>query len=709
MAARKTLTQVPASLHDAFNEYARHNVSYGDDTPEDPRVQRELMSHFEVAPHDNSVVEHNRMATNLRVFELRLWAKINQLFDNLTWSERGPCETDEDFQKSPRTLMKLFQELLVHPSERVVFDQYDGDDLNNVEALVIDPQFITDTLLRNLGLNEFTGEGWKEANGKSRISRVDRMELKAHAVERVREMLSHLEPVGLPPELDSPGGRQLRYLRLFRITGGVNEGSVLGTVNIDNDYVPTRSGDVSLYEPTKILFKTDIHAAERRLMHIEAGYKEEAKKLKFIQTALKSIRSNLRTLMKSGNRGFLFELRRFLPKIVESLEFVRDTDKEALKRELAECLNVTEYDEVYARLGHGVGLVGRRFDSIHKISRYLAHDRQVVRELIAEEEIPMMGSPAEQQPDYTGEIRGFLPRVEKVLEGVSEPADRDVAIRHLNDLAEEASALRFEPYRSFGIKFSDQVARTLALMTTPLDDRDGVPDDQVSREFLKVYLIAKMARSYKELIDLYFDASVNGEIVDPLVLKSRLAQTKIQLLKREGLALAEDIDIPEYDLAYRELFALCDQIHGLLSELDERDGVIPYPFKSVDESEASSPEVDDSPREERSHRSRRSRVPRLDELLNGFKDRLRRKRRNVRERLSGWVDKVRDRVKEVILGTSPVDPESEDFSSTPSPSNSAPTDEDRHRVFSQVKTLIGDFSFVELVNGLDKIDEAVVA
>ena len=72
-------------------------------------------------------------------------------------------------------------------------------------------------------------------------------------------MLSHLEAIRRPGQKET-ADEKLNYFRLMRIGEGENKGYVVGTQNIGDH---------------KILFKSDIYSARRRIEHIRKDYDVE--------------------------------------------------------------------------------------------------------------------------------------------------------------------------------------------------------------------------------------------------------------------------------------------------------------------------------------------------------------------------------------------------------------------------------------------------
>lgn len=426
-------------------------------------------------------------------------------------TEQKPEFSREKAETSVRTFLKTAQEILSHPDDRRAFDRGKG----TVEDIVIDPRRITDTLLTNLGLEEYIPEkGTKEP---------EKVNHRAKAIPRIKEMLAHLEPIKLPGQKDD----ELKYFRLMRMSAGDNEGYILGTQVINGK---------------KVLFKTDLYGAGRRVAHIEAGYLQEIDLLHDIDHVIKSALSAMNDWSEVSEED-LAEIRTGMMEAIDNLENVENKDKVALRKQLE--LSFTFRDSrgqynpnvIEARLLKAQRHITARLAAIENISEYLEKDKLKMRGLVTEEVIP---------------VNKFLAEIDKTPKW--KKADMLKEIEKLKGLSDQQ---KYEPYLSFGRKFNAQLEK--AKVALDADDLQSA-----AQEFTKVYLVAKLERAYKELQPIYSKISLHPDTCEPAALKAKLQGIHDRLKARN---FAPTRETEEYTPAFIKFYYLLNSLKKRLSEI----------------------------------------------------------------------------------------------------------------------------------------------
>lgn len=478
------------------------------------------------------ILSDREVRSNMEKFKVRVLAIIEQIMNNERAHEAltvaGPdakaaYASDDDYKRAPRTILKTFQDVLSPTTERFVYEReedevVDGDYSN----IVIDPANITPTLLRNLGLNEFippkrTGM----ANG-------DRMAFMAQAIPSIKEMLKHLQPLDIPHKWHNQSKDD--YFRLMVITEGPNRGYIIGT------QVYT---DPSTKKKRKRLFKTDAHGADRRLNHImEESYKEEIRRIKYIQTTILDVHSRLK---KSADmtEDELANIRQNLTECADSLMYVTDEKKVKMYNDIKTCVSLKigrrvapKFDWVDAKTREEVRpsktievynpgavrakLIGvpskgdERIRNISDISGYLGRDKIVTRNFIAEQQMP---------------FENFYKQVEALhhqfaILDLGKPLSYDARkkiVGNLQDLRAKCnpkgSTIRkmplLEPYLTFGEKMVEHIDKTLEILKSEEDEKMRTA---AATEFTKIYLVAKIQKFYVELMDFHEKFTSPNEI-----------------------------------------------------------------------------------------------------------------------------------------------------------------------------------------------------
>lgn len=503
-----------------------------------PKISRtlreELQAIFfgEERDTDGSPVPFSKrtIMANLDKMTTSLDSRADQIEDILEKSATQPELSRQAAESAVRTFLKTAQEVLSHPDDRQAFARGEG----TAEDIVIDPLQITDTLLTNLGLTKYIPEkGTKEP---------EKVRQRAKSIPDIQKMLAQLEPIKLPGQQDF----DLKYFRLMRMSGGENEGMILGTQVINGQ---------------KVLFKTDLYGAGRRIAHIEAGYLEEIDLLRDITAVIDNAMDHI-DIWSEVTEEDLAEIRSGMIECIDSLEHVENEDKVSLREQLELSFNFRDITGrlnptvIKERLKKAKRHIGARLQSIENISGFLTQDKLKMRGLVREQVAPVdkFMRELEQKPDDT-KAEGPEAEVPKTKDKTPKwkKTEMRAKIKTLKGLSAQQ---KYEPYLSFGRKYNAQLEKA----STALEANNL---DAAAQEFTKVYLVAKLERAYKEIQSVYSKISLQPETTDPVALKAELQGIHDRLKERD---FAPTRETEEYTPAFIEVYHLLNSLKKRLSE-----------------------------------------------------------------------------------------------------------------------------------------------
>jgi len=332
----------------------------------------------------------------------------------------------------------------------------------------------------------------------------------------------------------------------MRMAEGENEGMILGTQVINGQ---------------KVLFKTDLYGAGRRIAHIENGYLEEIDLLRKIDGVVTNALDHLDDWSKISDDD-LSEIRKGMIECVDNLENVENKDKVALREQLQASFTFRDSRGRYnpnvmqARLLKAKRHLGSRLEQIEDISRYLTVDKLKMRGLVKEQVDP---------------IEGFLNKVTQAPHW--KKADM---LAEIDKLKSVSAGQKYEPYLSFGRKFSGKLEKAeTALQSNNLE--------AAAQEFTEVYLIAKLERAYKEIQAVYSKISLHPEESDPAALLVELQGIHDRLKTHN---FAPNRETSEYTPAFIEVYHL---LNSLKKRLRETTAAVQQNL-NFDESQSPTPE-----------------------------------------------------------------------------------------------------------------------
>lgn len=393
------------------------------------------------------------------------------------------------------------------------------------------------------------------------------MEAYVAAIPAIKEMFGSLEPVRYPGQEESADLPDLRYFRLMRMGAGANEGLILGTQNIRKT-ADNEQGD-------KILFKTDLYGAERRVLHINARYREELAKLASIDELLRGVYEALDRWTADevrANEDKLMHLRQDLLKIAESLDpqLIRNHHKRAIRTEVGKCLTLRDSRDRYnpnviqGRISYARREVGARLSDIQEISECLGGDQVRMTSLAMAQEAPLT--------DFCNLVAEMHERFRVFRESPLDGQERSRVLANLERAKSKAERLEYEPYLSLGKAFIRRIDLVKAKLEQSAEPTEGalVFHVEAQAEFVKAYLISKVAKAYRDLQAVYRRFSLNPEDVDPRVIIDEVQKIQDELGDRQ---VARDVKTPSFDKVWGEIYHLCNGIKKDLRPLIEGDHV----------------------------------------------------------------------------------------------------------------------------------------
>lgn len=504
---------------------------------------------------------------NIAIFQERIRAKVAQLEPNLLWhakrhTVKEGCDqvivgsTDAEFRKAPRTDLKAFQEILSAPTEQMVFGR--NERFATARSIVIDPELISDTLLENLGLQEFIAP--KGTHQEVKVAH------RAQAIPAMKEILESLEALTLPHENDRS---KMKYFRLFRIGGGQNTGMVLGTQMIGE---------------RKVMFMTDLHGAYRRIDHIHDGYTREISTLRGIQSVVRNVDVRLSSeWQQTKDPEKLAEVKGQLLGLVEELKFVTNDHKQEMREQIEAAVTMeTVYvkpekrrtklggkvevtpSQTIVRLNPGATRarintshlhVGKRIHEIEGIKGYLAKDQTRIHSYIEQQSIPFK--------KFYDTVRKLHDRfkIYQLDQPMSEK-DRKKAIDNLGELQRTCAfattpIMMFEPYKTFSTLMVEYIERTIEALR-----KEEAPEarQEAAAEFTKIYLMTKIERFYNDLQAVYATYLSGGKMPDRDELNAFIKRVSAMHKELSTKDVASKITTPPLNKVFGELYHLTHSV-----------------------------------------------------------------------------------------------------------------------------------------------------
>lgn len=540
-------------IADTYKEYGNLNplfdISKGE--LQDPRAIHEINQIFEKKSGNKEKLPCDKeIALQIENFHIRMLTKVAQMQSNEVWKDKGPASL-KDFKSSPRTFLKTLQEILSGETELIYFHLAEiidpKDEAKAIKSIIVDPARITPTLLTNLGGEHLIIED----EDKDLV-----IENKAQAIEFIQDMISNLEPLKFPGEKNKPRSKHKNF-RYMRVSKGLNQGYLLGTRNLPNG--------------KKILFKTDLFNAEKRIINIKDQYQEENKELNSIALEFETLQNILQLNKQKDLQPNIRTSAANLIKISESLKNVLDEHKVLLRSEVAQTLSILSNPENYSddlleeSLNLALKYIRDRMKGIQKKSGYLEEDLVEISRITDKQYKPI---------DKFNKLVEDLHSQFKILnpETPLNEYDKNKIRNQLTIKKAEFIVINLQPFSSFKDKIIDQIDILIKI----LDKNDYKHN---SREFIKLYLISKMARAAFEINNLYKKISNDPKQLDPLELLEEITQMKNRFADRP---VSPEVVIEDFKEEYDEVYHLFNSLRKRLIELTQEPPVRPSPQRLRD-------------------------------------------------------------------------------------------------------------------------------
>ena len=254
------------------------------------------------------------------------------------------------------------------------------------------------------------------------------------------------------------------------------------------------------------------------------------------------------------------ELQAAMLDLADSLQFVEDKSKRALRDKIMQAMSFKDSLDklnpgatrttILAALKH----LGNRLQRIERIWGYLGEDKMKVAQLLAADHQPMEHFVRTVESMHT----------EFAILNEDAPLTEARKARIVTNLRSHKNSLlsvKFEPYLSFAEKCSEQVDRAIAAL-------EGDKPPEAKKEFIKLYLITKMERAYRGIMDVRKRISLDPENIDPQALLRELEAMHVEL---KSHLVAPETEIPDYYHAYGELYHLFNSLKMRLRKLEPEE------------------------------------------------------------------------------------------------------------------------------------------
>lgn len=545
-------------ISEDLNQY-RQLVNADTNPHADQAIQAELDAiYFDANKEPRTEKE---IAMRLAAYQASIKARVNQILgmDPGAFDHRQ-VKSDKEFESSPRTRLKLVQELFSSPADYQAVTREEitrGEEADLFWDMVMDPSKITDTVLKDMGLDELVPKNLEahmaeqEGRKKRRLSKKVKTELLAESIGYVKHFFANcMEPLTLEHE-DYRSRADQAYFRLFRITEGPSVGMILGT-QIEGD--------------KKVLFLTDIASAGRRIDHIvdDGKYGKEIAKLKKIEATLANMTRKIdeSSWEEIKTSGELERMQAKIAGIVDSLKFVKNDQKQEILSRVSRCVS---FKDSRGRLNPSSRMaiwnttqrfIGARISEIEGISGYLTKDRVRVTSHMREEAERLQGF-YETVNENAGKLR--------ILD-VSGPLDETTIQRittNLQALMASCEDFKFEPYMSLAKRMISEINAIIQILNST-DHDDQKKREEARYSFIRIYSIAKLLNIENELIAVrndWLSPNYDPEKIYAKGLMDRFKGIRERFMEKK---VAKDVDMKDLSSIYGEVYKF---LNGAISAL----------------------------------------------------------------------------------------------------------------------------------------------
>lgn len=455
------IAKIRARLEKAKDVLTKHEIALsrkeakGQDLgPAEERVERKRE---EIKNMEASLEEMVMMAETLRnqVKRLMDFHTVQDTLDNLPGDFVRAKKGEWNI---PNSRFKTVEDLFTPAESRVIPARRKGMspkayDRLPLDVCPIDPERVPDWLMEEFG--------WGAMKGKSTF---DRLEAKALAAPRIRELFAHVEPLGAYDH---------QTYRALVIEGYAPEhdGKLIVTSYQSREDEEVDRKIMAVYD--------DAYAARRRPGHIEGGFERENEKLHGIRGRVTDIQEELPGLKKGDPLSQ--ELQDQLATEFEILGHVTSYYGSQVADILATVSDLKDrsgrYNSTAAcmRLLKAIDLISKRLPQIFGKSPYVAEDKRIL-----DVEIKNGTETLDRcRRGYLGICRGLQQ---------CEPKER---ILQKMDRLPELTDLRIRPFNLYGAKFAEKTAMVK-------EGLDGNNAEMVRDSAIDAYVAGKVFHLHHE-------------------------------------------------------------------------------------------------------------------------------------------------------------------------------------------------------------------
>lgn len=168
--------------------------------------------------------------------------------------------------------------------------------------------------------------------------------------------------------------------------------------------------------------------------------------------------------------------------------------------------------------------------------------------------------------DFCNLVAEMHERFRVLQERPLEPSEKTRVLANLGLAKRKAERLEYEPYLSLSRVFAKRIDLMIAKLEQGAEPTEAAPffHLEVQAEFVKAYLVSKVARACRDLQAVYRRFSLNPEDVDPRVIVGEVQKIQDELGDRQ---VARDVKTPSFDAVWGEIYHLCNGIKKRLKPL----------------------------------------------------------------------------------------------------------------------------------------------
>lgn len=500
-------------------------------------------------------VTPKKIEAAIAIVKVSTVSKVKQITGNTIWATKitEQVENGENWKAVPRTIVKTVQDVLTHPVDRISFIrdelEIEGGIDEALRAIIIDTRLITNTLLTNLGLEEYLPE--------KGVGRVAAHETREQAVDAIREMFANVKPITFT-ENNIPGSES--DFRMYEITAGKNKGKILISQNREKG--------------NKVLALHDVYSAERRQLHALKDQNEEKKLLREIHKTLSEVETRLRENSKKPiTSDEIEDKKKKLLEDINTIKNVKAFEKRRLKDQITKALRLRY--EPSRKLNKGAmracistakEAIERRGQNVESMGGHEQKDAERLQAIIRVEE------------DVT---KSFLEKVERndeklrILHADQKELTPNEVVKikeSLTSMFDETNKMEHQPNLMFAEKYRVYITNCIAGLDA-YDPKNTEGTAALQKNFICLYSVAKIHRAMMDLKKLEKTMAIEQDTYSPADTIAELRKIGMQM-KRQRIAKDKPVnDMRDtYIEIYGYLISLLEEANKNLNGTDPSNG-----------------------------------------------------------------------------------------------------------------------------------------